>query len=303
VHSQAAQPVGAQLQMLHRPQTQPHTPRRPTNVQRATPGPGAYEHVRMGRDSVGRHGRGGPRYSFGTSGRFGDTQFISKAHTTNGAANRAPGPKYDTRDGIGIGARARWEPNAFSFGKPQGLAGHNKRSSATPGPGRYHPRGGRSIEKNAAPAYSFGAPVPAPGTLQSKHERRPAASGGWVAPPSPSSKKGSWSRADRDAGSMFKRADRPASAPARRHQRIDIPSTEAKATPRLGQGSGSPAFSMRLPEPDMVKQHSRFLSKDHCRSQVGHESPPATIVHEDGKMLVSRSPEFTFGTAPRVTAV
>ena len=278
--------------MLHRPQTQPHTPRRATIVERATPGPGAYENVQMGRDSVGRHGRGGPRYSFGTSGRFGPS---------NGAENRAPGPKYDTRDGVGIGARARWEPNAFSFGKPKASASCRKGSWATPGPGRYHPRSERSTMKNAAPAYSFGSPVPAPGTLQSKHERRPGPRGGWVAPPSPSSKKGTWSRADRDAGSMFKRADRPVSAPARRHQRIEIPSTEAKATPRLGQGSGSPAFSMRLPESDKVRQHSRFLSKDHCRSQVGRESPPATTVHDDGKMLVSRSPEFTFGTAPRVT--
>ena len=266
--------------MLRRPQTQPHTPRRPTVPNRATPGPGAYDHVLMGRDSVGRHGRGGPRYSFGTSGRF----------ATAGTADRAP--MYDTRDGIG--------GRAFSFGKPVGAKARDK--GAAPGPGSYHPSREPSATRNAAPAYSFGGRVPIPGSVQSKHERRPAANGGWVEPPSPSSKKGSWSRASRDAGSTFKASARPASAPTRRHQRIEIPSTEAKATPRLGQGSGSPAFTMAVREADSVRLYSRFLSKDHCRSQVGMHSPPATAVHDDGKMLVKRSPEFTFGTAPRVTA-
>ena len=283
--------------MLHRPQTQPHTPRRPKVAPRATPGPGEYARVRKGRDSVGRHGNGGPRYSFGTSGRFGTT-----------AADRSPGPKYDTRDGVGVGARSRWEPNSFSFGKP-GSAKHRRGDNTTPGPATYlHRDPGPSTTKNAAPAYSFRAPVPASGTIQSKHERRPGPCGAWITPPSPSSKLGTWSQAKRDAGSMFKRADakradRPASAPARRHQRIEIPSTEAKATPSFGQGSGSPAFSMARQESDKVRLHARFLSKNHCRSQVGNESPPSNMVHGDGKLLVRRSPEFAFGTAPRTTAI
>lgn len=288
--------------MLHRPQTKPHTPRRPTLVTRGTPGPGAYENVRKGRDSVGRHGRGGPRFSFGTSGRFGEAQFISKSHTTNGAAGRTPGPKYDTRDGVGVGARSRWEPNSFTFGKPGAPRGH-RRDATSPGPARYHPSDEPVLVKNAAPAFSFRAPVPVSGTLQSKYERRPGPYGGWVPSPGPTSKKGSWSKADRSAGSMFKSADRPASAPARRHQKIEIPNTEAKATPRLGRGSGSPAFSMALPEADKLTAHSRFLSKDHCRAQVGGHSPPPTITHGDGKILAARAPEFTFGTAPRVTTI
>jgi hypothetical protein len=288
--------------MLHRPATQPHTARRPKVPPRATPGPGAYDHVRKDRDSVGRHGQGGPRYSVGTSGRFGEAQFISKAHTSNGASGRAPGPKYDTREGVGVGARSRWEPNSFTFGKPGGPRGLAK-ASHVPGPGEHHLSGERFVTRNAAPSFSFGAALP--GSTVSKDERRPGPKyGGWTAPPSPSSKRGSWSRAHRDAGSMFGNAARPASAPARRHQRIEIPNTESKATPRLGQGSGSPAFSMALPESEGVRKHSRFLSKDHCRAQVGRQSPAdgPRAVHDDGKTIVTRAPEFAFGTAPRLTA-
>lgn len=273
----------------------------------ATPGPGAYDNVRKDRDSVGRHGRGGPRYSFGTSGRFGDAQFLSKAHTTSGASGRAPGPKYDTRTGPGRGERARWEPNAFTFGKPQAAPSRRPRdpNGATPGPGAHlqdPPQ--RSVQRNAAPSFSFRASVPAPGSLSSRTERRPGPGsvGRWAEPAGPTSKKGSWARAHRDAGSMFVPAGRPASAPAQKGGKIAIPNTEAKAAPRLGRGSGAPVFSLALPESPTVKQkQSRFLSKDHCRAQVGRASPLAMVTHDEGKQLVRRAPEFAFGTAERLT--
>ena len=292
-------PESPQPRPASRQQQRPPRRRKPP-----TPGPGSYTSVTKGREALGRHGNGGPRFSFGTSSRFADAspQFISKGHAQAAAApDRSPGPTaYDTREGPGLHERARWEPNAFSFGRPGSArrAARRGQQSSTPGPGNYDLRGAAA----SGPAFSLRRPASALG----RNERRPGpADRDRSSEHKPTGASYSFGRAAQRAGSGSS-ARRPKSAPARRRKHAPvkppiIADTEADATPALGPNSGSPAFSLGLPATDQ-SQGSRFLSKDHCRSKVGRQSPPPQLGHGAGaNLVVTPAPSgHSFGRAERL---